>query len=293
MRHYRFQTLDVFTTRPLEGNPLAVVPDAAGLNDAEMLAVAREFNLSETTFVFRRDAATERTRGLRTRIFATREEMPFAGHPTLGTAAVLRAQGAGEEVLLELNVGPVPVRFSELGGRTFGEMTQPDPKFGAVHEKERVAEALGVAPGELASSLPVQTVSTGVPFAIVPFARLATLQQWAPDWHRMEQYLRGTDAQFVYAVCQETVARDAHLHARMVFYGGDDPATGAAAGPAVAWAVRHQLAPPGRPVEIEQGIEARRPSRLRARADLSGGRVTSVRVGGFFAPVAHGELTLP
>jgi trans-2,3-dihydro-3-hydroxyanthranilate isomerase len=120
MRRFSFATIDVFTTTPLEGNPLAVLPDATGLTDAEMLAIAREFNLSETTFVLRREKSVERTRGFRTRIFSTREEMPFAGHPTLGMAAVLRGQGAGDEVVLELNVGPVPVRFSDRGGRTFG-----------------------------------------------------------------------------------------------------------------------------------------------------------------------------
>ncbi len=293
MRRFPFATIDVFTTTPLEGNPLAVLPDADGLTDGEMLAIAREFNLSETTFVVHREPSVERTRGFRTRIFSTRAEMPFAGHPTLGTAAVLRGQGAGDEVTLELNVGPVPVRFSDREGRPFGEMTQIDPTFGHVHDRESVAEAMGVPPTELEKDVPIQTVSTGIPFAIVPFARLATLQQWAPDWNRMERYLQGTDAQFFYAVCRETVAPDAHLHARMVFYGGDDPATGSAAGPAAAWMVQHQLVASGSPVEIEQGIETHRPSRISARADLSGGKVTNVRVGGFFAPVVQGELRLP
>jgi trans-2,3-dihydro-3-hydroxyanthranilate isomerase len=293
MRRFSFATIDVFTTKPLEGNPLAVLPDATGLTDTEMLAIAREFNLSETTFVLRREKSVERTQGFRTRIFSTRAEMPFAGHPTLGTAAVLRGQGAGNEVVLELNVGPVPVRFSDRGGRTFGEMTQIEPTFGRVHEPERVAEALGVPLAELEKELPIQTVSTGIPFTIVPFARLETLQNWAPDWNRLERYLKTTDAQYFYAVCRKTVAPDAHLHARMVFYGGDDPATGSAAGPAAAWMVRNGLAASGSPVEIEQGIECHRTSRISARADLSGEKVTNVRVGGFFAPVVQGELRLP
>lgn len=293
MRRLSFATIDVFTTTPLEGNPLAVLPDAAGLTDDEMLAIAREFNLSETTFVFRRDRSVEHRQGIRTRIFSTRAEMPFAGHPTLGTAAVLRGQGAGDEVTLELNVGPVPVRFSDRGGRTFGEMTQVDPTFGKAHDRDVVAEAIGLPPTEVEKGLPIQTVSTGIPFVIVPFVRLATLQKWAPDWYRMERYLKGTDAQYFYAVSRETVAPDAHLHARMVFYGGDDPATGSAAGPAAAWMVRNQLVASGSPVEIEQGIETHRPSRISARADISGGKVTNVRVGGFFAPVVQGELRLP
>ena len=293
MRRLRFATLDVFTTRPLEGNPLAVFPDAAGLTDAEMQAIAREMNLSETTFVFRRDPATERARGIRTRIFTTREEMPFAGHPTLGTAAVLRELGAGDAVPLELNVGTVPVRFTDRGGRPFGEMTQIDPTFGQVHDRARVAEAIGVPAEELDPKLPIQTVSTGNPIAIVPFVRLSTLTAWAPDWNRMERYLRTTDARFFYAVSRETVASDVQLHARMIFYGGDDPATGSAGGPAAAWMVRNALVPSGAPVEIEQGLEIHRPSRISARADLEGDTVTNVRVGGFYALEIDGEFRLP
>jgi trans-2,3-dihydro-3-hydroxyanthranilate isomerase len=293
MRRFPYATIDVFTTRPLEGNSLAVLPDASGLEEPEMLAIAREFNLSETTFVFRRDGATERARGIRTRIFTTREEMPFAGHPTLGTAAVLRERGAGDQVTVELNVGSIPVRFEDRDGRTFGEMALHDPTFGQVHDREAVARAIGVPVEELDGSVPIQTVSCGNPVAILPFARLATLQHWAPDWHRMQEYLRGTDARFFYAISRETVAPDAQLHARMVFYGGDDPATGSAAGPAAAWMVRHQLVASGSPIQIEQGLEVHRPSRLFARADLDGTRLTRVRVGGFFAPVAEGELVLP
>lgn len=293
MRRLTFATVDVFTTRPLEGNSLAVFPEVSGLSDAEMQAIAREFNLSETTFVFRRDASVERMRGIRTRIFTTREEMPFAGHPTLGTAAVLRSRGAGDEVNLELNVGTIPVRFSEREGRAFGEMTQTDPTFGQVHDREQVAEAMGVPAEEIDGSVPIQTVSAGNPVAIVPFARLETLQHWMPVWNRMESYLNGTDARFFYAVCRETVDPDAQLHARMVFYGGDDPATGSAAGPAAAWMLRHGLVASGSTVQLEQGLEIHRPSRIFARAELAGEKVTNVRVGGFFAPVVQGELSLP
>jgi trans-2,3-dihydro-3-hydroxyanthranilate isomerase len=293
MRRLPFATVDVFTKRALEGNSLAVFPDGRELTDDEMLAIAREFNLSETTFVLPRDQSVERARGIRTRIFTTREEMPFAGHPTLGTAAVLRDLGAGDEVSLELNVGTIPVRFHETEGRAYGEMTQVEPVFGQVHDRERVAQAIGVPRTELDPSLPIQTVSSGNPVAIVPFLRLATLQQWAPAWIRMQEYLATSDARFFFAVCRETVAPDAHLHARMVFYGGDDPATGSAAGPAAAWLVRNGLADSGAGIEIEQGLEVRRPSRMTARADLRNGRVTNVRVGGFYTPVLRGELSLP
>lgn len=293
MRRFSFVTLDVFSDRPLEGNPLAVFPNAAGLTDSEMLAVAREFNLSETTFVFRRERAVENARGIRTRIFSTRGEMPFAGHPTLGTAGALRDQGEGDAVALELNVGRVPVHFSERDGHPYGEMTQPDPTFGMRHDREKVADAIGLPPSEIANEGPIETVSTGTPFVIVPFRRLATLERWAPDWHRMEQYLRDSDAQYFYAICRETVSPDAQVHARMVFYGGDDPATGSAAGPAGAWMVRHGLARLGTPVAIEQGFEVHRPSRLTVTVDRTEGSGPHVRVGGGFVPVQRGTLELP
>jgi trans-2,3-dihydro-3-hydroxyanthranilate isomerase len=292
MRRFPFVTTDVFTNRPLEGNQLAVFPDASGLTDSEMQAIAREFNLSETTFVLRRVPSVERAKGIRTRIFSKREEMMFAGHPTLGTAAVLRTMGEGDLVALELNVGTIPVRFSDRGGKPFGEMTQNDPTFGSVHDRERVAKAIGVDAQEIDGALPIQTVSTGLPFAIVPFVRLATLQRWAPDAIRMQEYLHRTDAQLFYAICRETVAADAQLHARTVFNSSDDPATGSAAGPAAAWMVRNGLVAPGSPIEIEQGLEIDRPSRIYARADLVDDKVTNVRVGGFCAPALQGELTL-
>lgn len=293
MRQLEFVTVDVFTSRPLEGNPLAVVLDASGLRDAEMQAIAREFHLSETTFVLPRDPATEKTRGVRTRIFTPREELPFAGHPTLGTAAVLRERGAGDEVPLDLNVGQVMVRFSTHDGRPFGEMTQPEPTFGSVHPRPLVAEAIGVRPEDLDPALPVETVSTGNPFAIVPFLQRSTLEAWSPDPPRMARYLAGTDARFFYALCRETVAPGPTVHARMVFYGGDDPATGSAAGPAGAWMVRHGLAPPGSLIEVEQGTEVHRPSRLFVRVDRRGEALTNVRVGGFVVRVMDGTLRLP
>src|SRR3954469_19882575 len=120
---------DVFSSVPLEGNSLAVFSDARGLTDPEMQAIAKEMNLSETTFVLPNDPAVERERGVRVRIFTVQEELPFAGHPTLGTAFVLRKAKASE-VVLDLNVGKVPVRFVETRGQpVFGEMTQLDPKF--------------------------------------------------------------------------------------------------------------------------------------------------------------------
>src|ERR1700719_4948610 len=132
---------DVFASRPLEGNSLAVFSDGRGLTDAEMQSLAKEMNLSETTFILPRDAATEREKGIRVRIFTVQEELPFAGHPTLGTAFALRAQSGAEKVVLELNVGKVPVHFEDKNGQSFGEMTQIDPTFVMRHDREAVARA--------------------------------------------------------------------------------------------------------------------------------------------------------
>ena len=136
---------DVFSANPLEGNSLAIFFDGSGLIDAEMQSIAKEMNLSETTFILPRDAATERERGVRVRIFTVQEELPFAGHPTLGTAFALRAQTGKEEVVLELNVGKVPVSFEERTGEPpFGEMTQVDPTFGMQHDRDAVAQVTGL-----------------------------------------------------------------------------------------------------------------------------------------------------
>ena len=147
---YDFVQLDVFTRRPLAGNPLAIFIDARGLTDQQMQALAREMNLSETTFILPREPEPEVTDGTRVRIFTTREELPFAGHPTRGTALYLYSttNTAPDEIVLDLNVGEIPARFSgdstrarnnRAEGDVFGEMRQPDPEFGAILPREDVA----------------------------------------------------------------------------------------------------------------------------------------------------------
>ena len=291
-RKFGFVWLDVFAKTPLEGNQLAVFPDARGLSDEEMLAIARETHLSETTFVFPENDAVDLEHGFKTRIFAVFGEMPFAGHPTLGTASVLSRLKGRAEVALRLKVGRIPVRFTERNGHPFGEMVQNDPEIGATHDARAVARALGVPVEVLDPKLPVQTVSTGVPFAIVPFRSVGTLSQIRPSWDAMEEYLRGTDAKFFYLLSRETVDRSAAAHARMIFSGGDDPATGSAAGPAIAWMVVHGLVPPGQSVMIEQGLEVHRRSSIYVRADLRDDHPVNVRVGGHCAPVIEGQLEL-
>lgn len=284
---------DVFTSTPLEGNSLAVVADARGLSDAEMQAIAKETNLSETTFILPREPHVERERGVRVRIFTVEEELPFAGHPTLGTAFALRGQSGAKEIALELNVGKVPVGFEDSQDKpVFGEMTQVNPVFGIQHECEAVARATGLSIDDFDSSLPIQTVSTGVPFTVAPLKSLSIAQKLRIDPHRASEYLEKAGGKFLYFVTRETVDPAAGLHARMLFYNGEDPATGSAAGCTAAWMVAHGVAKPDERILIEQGIEMRRPSRIFVRASRRDNGIVNVRVGGNAIEVIRGEIFL-
>jgi len=292
LRHFPFVQFDVFSSRPFEGNPLAVFPDGRGLSDQQMQALAREMNLAETTFVLPRDPATERERGVRVRIFTVQEELPFAGHPTLGTAFALRGSSGLAEVALELNAGKVPVRFEAKPGQpVFGEMTQPEPKFGLIHDRETVVRATSLRDGDIDPSLPIQTVSTGLPFTIVPLRGLDVIRRLQVDLAGSTEYLRQSGGRFFYFVTRETVDPAARLHARMLFYGGEDPATGSAAGCATAWMVANSVAQPDEQVLIEQGVEMLRPSRIFVRASRADNRVVNVRVGGNVVEVLRGEAS--
>lgn len=290
-RRFPFVQLDVFSSRPLQGNQLAVFPDGRGLTDPQMQAIAREMNLSETTFAFPRDAATEAERGVRVRIFTVQEELPFAGHPTLGTAFVLRGSTERQQIALDLKVGRISVQFEETPpDPLFGEMTQKDPDFGVIHDHAAVARAAGLRLADVDSSLPIQTISTGVPFTIVALRELAAIRELDVNLKSSAEYLEHSGGKFFYFVCRETVDRAARLHARMIFYNGEDPATGSAAGCAAAWMVAHGVAQPEERVLIEQGIEMHRPSRIFVRAAREGDGVVNVRVGGNAVEILRGEM---
>jgi trans-2,3-dihydro-3-hydroxyanthranilate isomerase len=292
MRKFPFVTVDVFSSRALAGNPVAVFSDARGLSDAEMQAIALETRLSETTFVIPRDEATERADGVKVRIFTIAEELPFAGHPTLGTASVIANARNVNEVALDLKVGKIPVSFKTTPDGRFGEMTQRNPDFGRIHDASAVAKATDIPLEDIDTSGPIQTVSTGFPFAIVPLRSLSRLERLQLDLPKVYAYLGNTDARQFYFVLRDGAAEPG-LRARMLFYGGEDPATGSAAGCTAAWMVRHGLAKPDQQVVIAQGIEMNRPSDIFVRAGLDGVRVHNVRVGGNCVEVMRGELTLP
>jgi trans-2,3-dihydro-3-hydroxyanthranilate isomerase len=292
-RRFAMAQWDVFSSKPLEGNSLAVFFDARGLNDDEMQAVAKEMNLSETTFILPREKEVERERGVRVRIFTVQEELPFAGHPTLGTAFALRGESNAREVVLDLNVGKVPVCFEDTDGNpAFGEMTQIEPTFGMEHDREAIARETGIRIKDFDPVLPIQTVSTGLPYTVTPLKSLATIQNLRVDLAGATEYLRQTNGKFFYFVSRETVDPTARLHARMIFYNGEDPATGSAAGCAAAWMVAHGVAQPEERVLIEQGVEMLRPSKIFVRAARDGNRVVNVRVGGSSVEVMRGEIFL-
>jgi trans-2,3-dihydro-3-hydroxyanthranilate isomerase len=293
LRRYPYVLLDVFTHKALEGNQLAVVSDARGLSDAEMQAIAKETNLSETTFILPREAAVEQERGVRVRIFTVAEELPFAGHPTLGTAWHLYQQREDETVQLELNVGKIPVKFTTgADGLLTGEMRQRDPEFGEVFSAEAIARATGVPLEAMDPTLPIQTVSTGMPFTIVALKSLAAIRELRVDQKSAGAFASEHGGKFFYFVTRETETPGATLHARMQFYNGEDPATGSAAGCCAAWVVEHGVLASEEKGLIEQGIEIRRPSFLQIRGRKTATGVSDVGVGGGVVEIARGEFAL-
>jgi trans-2,3-dihydro-3-hydroxyanthranilate isomerase len=324
---YEFVQLDVFTKTLLTGNPLAVFPDARGLSDAQMQALAREMNLSETTFILPREPEVEAERGKRVRIFTVAEELPFAGHPTLGTALYLYSTALSKpaEISLDLNVGKIGVRFTadsksvagegcgkqearrpqtggqaersmgakkRVAGDVFGEMRQRDPEFGPTLPREKIATVLGSNGDEIASEWPSQVVSTGLPFAIVPIRDLKSLANLKPDVAKATAMLKGSGAQFVYFICPGEHQPRREVWARMFFYLGEDPATGSAAGCAISWMVRYGVVQSDEQILIRQGVEARRPSDIFVRASGENEKVTNVRVGGYAVEVLRGTVNL-
>lgn len=282
-----YHVVDVFAERRLAGNPLTVVLDAGDLSAAEMQAFARETNHSETTFVRSRqpmDGAWP------VRIFTPALELPFAGHPTLGTAAVLRSvHGPAVPLDLDLKVGRIPVRSE---GDVLW-MRQPAPAFLGTADRVAMAGVLGLRPGDLDARLPVEAVSCGVPFHIVPLATLDAARRARLDLGR---YLAGpgageAKAVLVFAPGAEDPAARFHVRCFTGAFGiPEDPATGGANGPLAAYLAKHQvLGGPAVDTAVEQGLEVGRPSRLYLRAKPAAGGI-EVHVGGKVAAVARGTF---
>lgn len=303
LRRFSFVQMDVFTSKRLEGNPVSVFLDAHGLNDSEMQALARETNLQETTFIFPVSPEIERQQGVEVRIFTPDVELPFAGHPTLGTATVLHnlqrqgnsnnASGKDPEITLALKVGKVPVTFHDDSEGRFGEMRQPEPQFSDVYDPRTVAAMIGLKPDQIEPDLPLQTVSTGLPYVIVPLKNLSTLHSLRVDLQKVSSYLKWDtpNRRDFYFVTRNTGDTRVGLRARAIFET-EDPATGSAAGCTAAWMVKYGVAPPDKTVLIHQGIEVNRPSELFVKASKSGDAISNVRVGGHAVQILQGEVWL-
>ena len=299
-RNYRYLHYDVFTDRALEGNQLAVFPEPAGLTTEAMQAITREMNFSECTFIF--PAETPGT-DVRMRIFTPGEELPMAGHPTIGSTFALVEEGViapgRRDFVFGLGVGPTPVSLEWRGGDLdFAWMTQGNPTYsGAIADRERFAASIGLAAADLGAPAP-EAVSCGNLFLIAPLASRDAVDR--VEVNRTE-YARVCAAAgvkelplFVFAVEE---SGGAAIYSRMVAPGlgvTEDPATGSAAGPLGCFLYKHQLLPREQLSHIVnlQGVKMLRPSRLHISIDGRGEDVTRVRVGGRSVLVGEGSLTL-
>jgi trans-2,3-dihydro-3-hydroxyanthranilate isomerase len=278
----RYVVADVFTDTPLAGNPLAVFTDARALDDATMQRLAKETNLSETVFVL----PPEEGGSARIRIFTPDHELPFAGHPTLGTAFVLGGPLQTDEIRLETGRGIVSVALEREGARlVFGRMAQPIPTFEPFAGEAELLAALGVERSEL----PVVLSDNGVPHVLVALASVEALVALAPESGALHRAI-GSRGAYCFA-------RDGERWKVRMFGVGlgmlEDPATGSGAGPLAAHLARHGVIAFGEEIEIAQGAEILRPSTLYARAEGERDRIDRVEVGGCAVLVARGEFRLP
>lgn len=283
---------DVFTDRPLTGNPLAVFFDASRLTEAQMRALARETNLSETTFILGHDSQ----RGYAVRIFTPVEELPFAGHPVLGTAmALYRRNPQQTSIHLDLKGGRIPVTIRKAANSDLpeGEMVQRDPTLGTIHLRGEIAPLIGLDVDRIATDAPCQTVSTGRARIQVPLKTLADIRAVRLDHAAIRDYCAKTDAAVgLYLVTRETEDKVARVHARNILAWTEDPVTGAAGGNCAAWMVAHGWASSGERVIIEQGSEVHRPGRMLVSAVKKGNSIVDVRVGGQAVKVMESRVFL-
>lgn len=280
----RYVIADVFTDMPLEGNPVAVFLDADGLSGETMQRAARELNLSETVFLLAPDPA-QPAADVRARIFTPGTELPFAGHPVLGTAFILAARSGAETVTLQCGIGPIEVALQRRDGRlVYGEMGQPVPPHEPFADPAGLLAALGL--GE--SGLPIEVYDNGPRHVYVELSEPAAVAALRPDLSALADL-------GAYGVSCFARAGAGRVRTRMFGPGvgvAEDPATGSAAGPLAVHLARHGRTGFGDWIRIDQGQEIGRPSVLYARADGSPERVTGVRVGGGAVEVAAGEYRL-
>ena len=282
MGRFRYVIADVFTDTPLQGNGVAVFTDARELPEDKLQPVAREMNLSETVFVYKPEGEGH----VRIRIFTPTRELPFAGHPTLGTAFILSGPLQLEEIRLETGQGLVPVRLErdESGRIVFGRMAQPLPSVEAYAEAEELLEILGVG----GSELPVEVYDNGIQHVYVCLPSEEAVAGLKPDLGRLVDRAA--------LVCVNCFAGEGSRWKTRMFAPAsgvaEDPATGSAAGPLALHLARHGRIAFGDEIEISQGVEVGRPSKLFARVEGSADDVQRVEVGGSAVTVARGELSV-
>lgn len=294
--------LDVFTDRPFEGNQLAVFPEPRGLGAEMMQTIAREMNFSECTFIFPAEASGD----VRMRIFTPGEELPIAGHPTIGSTFALAAEGtiaAGRGAFVyELGVGPTPVSLEwRAGALDFVWMTQPLPTFEKpVENRAALAAAVGIGEHDLAD-LPIQIVSCGVPYLIVPIVSRSAVDSVSIERKALVRVLGESGANevpvFLFTRDRTGGSAEETAYSRMIAPGfgiAEDPATGSASGPLGCYLLRHDLvgADTARSMLSLQGVAMQRPSRISISIDSANGDITGVRVGGKAVMVGRGELYL-
>lgn len=298
----RYLHLDVFTDRPLEGNQLAVFPEPGNLDAETMQAVTREMNFSECTFVL----PAERGGDVRMRIFTPGEELPMAGHPTIGTTFALAVEGAitpqRSDFVFELGVGPTPVAL-EWAGHTlsFAWMTQPLPEFGGlVTDRRALAAAVGLEEADLPAHLPAQVISCGVPFLFVPIASRAAVDSVSIDKRALARCCADAGIEelptFFFTTDGQAAEEAAQtVYSRMLAPGFgivEDPATGGASGPLGCYLLHHKVVSTeaARNILSLQGVLMKRPSRIHISIDSRDGAIARVRVGGRSVLVGRGEL---
>jgi trans-2,3-dihydro-3-hydroxyanthranilate isomerase len=275
----RYVVADVFTDTPLTGNQLAVFTDGRELDDETMQSLAREMNFSESVFVLPPEADGH----ARIRIFTPASELPFAGHPTLGSAFVLGQPLQLVEIRLETGAGTIPVRLERDGARiVFGWMTQPVPRWRPYERSDELLSVLGVQ-----SELPVDWYDLGPSFVYVALKSPDEVAALRPNFQELLSFDPG-----IYCFAPLNGRWKARMFAPASGVA-EDPATGSAAGPFAVHLLRHGRIASGEEIEIEQGAELRRPSRLYARATGTASEIERVEVGGSAVVVARGEFRLP
>jgi trans-2,3-dihydro-3-hydroxyanthranilate isomerase len=290
MSQLDFYILDVFAEQKYAGNQLAVFRQAAGLTHDEMQRIAREMHFSETTFIL---SDRPRAGGFDVRIFTPAEEVPFAGHPTLGTAHIIRNEilgGKADEVILNLQVGPITTTFAADG---YCWMRQVEPTFGDQHPRQALAAVLGLDAADIDDRHPIEEVSTGLPFFIVPLKTLAALRKARINNDKYDVLISSTESKGILVFCPETHGSENDLSVRVFveYYGvPEDPATGSANGCLAAYLAKHRyFGKPELDLRAEQGYEIGRPSLLRLRAKQTDAHI-EVSVGGRSVLIARGQF---